>query len=179
MDSEHESNDVTTGGDARRDSSPPPSTAVAGAQRVIAEVLHTTLTAQHRAGNAGATYEAVARRIGGSKQHVGEACDPLSGRTLSLTKAVLLGATIAPAFLRSLAARIESDAGHRADLRDATMAMQESTGSVAKTVRIALADGVVTDAEGADIEAALLAAEADIAATRAALAQHRARRGVR
>lgn len=45
----------------------------------------------------------------------------------------------------------------------------KTTAVFAETVRIALADGIVTDAEGADIEAALLAAEADIAATRAAL----------
>lgn len=175
MGSEHRSYDVQAVGDGRRDSSPPPSAAVAGAQVCIAEALRETLVEEHR--EHGTTYEHIAARIGGKKQHVSEMCDPLSGRALSLVKVALLGPRTAPAFLRRLAAKIEAAAGVKLDLRDAALAVSESAGSVARSVREALRDGVVTSGEAATIEAALLAAEADIAATRAAMAAARARGG--
>ena len=142
---------------------------------LVATTLHETLRAAHAGGNAGATHRAIGARLGVAHQHVSEWCDPLSGRVLKLTRAVRLGSTLAPAFLRALASKIEARGGMKVDLRDAALGVQEAAGGLARCVREVLADGEIDDAEDRALEAALLAAEAEIAAVRAARAQHRAR----
>lgn len=150
----------------RRDSSPPR--------------LDETLRAEHAAGNAGATHRAIGQRVGVPHQHVGEWRDPLSGRVLKLTKVVKLGPTLAPRFLRALAAKLEESAPHaRRDIRDAVLEVQEAAGAIARCAREILADNHITDDEDLLLEAALLAAEAKLTAVRAARAEHRASRSVR
>lgn len=144
------------------------------ANELVSQVLHETLAALRAAGNAGASYDAVATRVGVQKQHVYEWCTPGFDRSPKLTKVTRMGSHIAPAVLRALAAKLEARAGIR-DLRDAALGVQEAAGTVARSVREALADNEITDAEERALEASLLGAEAEIAATRAAIAKHRER----
>lgn len=160
-----------------RDSSPPSDPAETAAAGLSARVLHRTLAALHASGHVGATYRAIGERVGVPHQHVGEWCQEISGRVPKLTKILRMGARIAPAILRALAAEIEESGGRHVDLRDAALGVQESAGRLARCVREALADEHITDEEDAALEAVLLTAEADIAAVRAARAQHRARGG--
>lgn len=161
-----------------RDSSPPatPDPAETAAADLFARVLHRTLTSLHKGGHVGASYRALAERVGSPYQHVGEWCQPLSGRVPKVTKVLRMGVRVAPAVLRALAAELEGSGARSVDLRDAAIGVQESAGRLARAVRDALADGVITDEEDGALEAVLLTAEADIAAVRAARAQHRARR---
>lgn len=155
-----------------RDSSPPKAAdpAETAAATLAARVLHRTLAALHAAGNGGATYRALGARVDVPHQHVGEWCQDLSGRTPKLTKVLRMGPSIAPAVLRALAAEVEASSPRAVDLRDAALGVQESAGSLASRVRAALADGHVDAEERQGIEAVLLAAEAEVAAVRAALA---------
>ena len=152
----------------------------AAAEVACAETFHDVWSAQRRRPDVHAatlTYRDVSKRIGVPFQRVAEWANPNSGRRPKDAQVYMIGPPFAPAYFRAIAARCERDherqSGARVYLRDATMVMQESTGSVARTVRMALADGEITDEEEAAIKEALLAVEADVAATRHALAQHR------
>lgn len=164
-----------------RDSSPPKAVdpAETAAVEIVATTLHDTLGTLFRSGNKGATYEAVGARCGVPKQHVGEWCQPLSGRSPRLAKIVRMGATIAPSVLRALAARIEAQSGRVLDLRDVALGFQVIAGEYAGRVRAALADDHLDTDEDAALEATELEVEAQIAASRAARAQRRARGGAR
>ena len=78
------------------------------AVELCAAVLHDTLLAAHRA-DAKITYEEIAGRTGAKPAHVGEWCNPLSGRTVALYRVAMMGARVAPAVLRALADAIEAD----------------------------------------------------------------------
>lgn len=160
-----------------RDSSPPRPAHIeeSAAIALVATTLHETFREEHAAGNLGATYRAAGERAGLPHQHVGELCNPVSGRTAKLHKPIMMGKRLAARFYRKLASKLEAQVRGTLDLRDAALGVQESAGKLARCVREALTDEVISDAEDAAIEATLLAAEADIAAVRAARAQHRAR----
>lgn len=164
-----------------RDSSPPGcqvlrDPADTQANELVSSVLHETLGALRAAGNPGASYEAVGQRCGVPKQHVNEWCSPGYERSPKLAKIARMGPTVGPAVLRSLAARLEARAGHR-DIPDAALGLLESSGVVARCVREALTDGEISDAEERALEASLLGVEAEIAATRAAIARKRMGQG--
>lgn len=169
-------------GDSRTVSSP--ATTPTDMVRVVAEVTHETIDSAHRAGDRACTYRGLARGGEVPHQHIHDWTSPLSGRS---PRAAVLFDVLGPrrsilwceraaAKLRAL---LPQEASALKDLRDAALGMQESAGRLARCVREALADDFITDDEDAAIEATLLAAEADIAAVRAARAQHRARGGVR
>lgn len=160
-----------------RDTSPLSDAAETAAAAVAARVLHRTLAALHAGGHGGATYRAIGERVGVPHQHVGEWCQELSGRTPKLTKILRMGARIAPAVLRALAAEIETKSGQVLDLRDVALGFQVKAGEYAALVRAALADNHLDADENASLEATELEVEAQIAASRAARAQHRARGG--
>lgn len=161
------------------DSSPPGAhdPAETEASDTCARVLHRTLGALHKGGNGGASYRAIGERVGVSYQRVGEWCQPLSGRTPTLQKVLRMGPSIAPAYLRALAAEVEAQSGKVLDLRDVALGFQVMAGEYASRVRAALADDHVTPEEDRELEAAELAVEAQVAASRAARAQRRARGG--
>lgn len=170
-------------GDSRTVSSPPTVTCT-DMVRVVAEVTHETIDRAHRAGDKSCTYRGLARGSEVPHQHIHDWTNPLSGR--SPRAAVLfevLGPRRAVQWCERAAAKLRSllplDAHGPCDLRDAALGVQESAGRLAQCVREVLRDDHITDEEDAAIEATLLAAEAHIAAVRAARAQHRARGGAR
>lgn len=164
-----------------RDSSPPGAhdPAETAASDLVARVLHRTLAGLHQRGNSGASYRAIGERVGVSYQRVGEWCQPLSGRSPNLLKVLRMGPSIAPAVLRALAAEVEAQAGKVLDLRDVALGFQVMAGEYASRVRAALADDHITPEEDRELEAAELAVEAQVAASRAARAQRRSKGGGR
>lgn len=170
-----------------RDSSPPraPIAGETAAVSEVAEDLHAAIREEHAAGNLGATYAAAGDRAGVPKQHVGDWCNPLSGRTPKAHKIELLGARIALRFHRIRVARLEARLTEQTatrsthDLRDVALGFQVIAGKYAERVRAALEDDHVDAAEDAALEAAEREVEAQIAASRAARAHRRARGGAR
>lgn len=149
----------------------------AAAVEIIATALHETIRAQHAAGNGGATYRAIAKRLGVPYQHIGDWCSPLSGRVAKIVRLAQLGPILAPAFFRALAAKLEERAGVQRDLRDVALGTQERVGDLSRLVRAALRDGVIDADEERSLEAVFAGIEADVSAARAAVAQHRVKRG--
>lgn len=164
---------------AARDSSPPQDPAETAAVVLVAEATHRTLQALYRDGNKGASYSAIGERCAVPKQHVGDWCNPLSGRSLKCSKVARMGPVIGPAVFRAMAADVEAQSGRALDLRDVALGFQVIAGEYASRVRAALADDHLDAHEDAELEATELAVEAQIAASRAARAQRRARGGAR
>lgn len=160
-----------------RDSAPPSDPSETAAAALAARVLHRTLAALYAAGHQGATYRAIGERVDAPYQHVGEWCQELSGRSPKLTKVLRMGVKIAPAVLRALAVEVEAQSGTVHDLRDVALGFQVKAGEYAACVRAALADDHLDADEDRALEATELEVEAQIAASRAARAQRRARGG--
>lgn len=136
------------------------------AVELCAAVLHDTLLAAHRA-DAKITYEEIAGCTGAKPAHVGEWCNPLSGRTVALYRVAMMGARVAPAVLRALADAIEARAkgkGGAADLRKIVCDVMARVGELASSVNAGVADGTLDGGE-------IVAIEADVHRIRAALSQ--------